>query len=63
MELGATLTESMARLPEIAPIIAFAIGCTGGYHRSIVVAEELRKWLEERSFGTVAVFHRELERE
>jgi len=43
--------------------LTIAIGCTGGYHRSIVVAEELRKWLEERSFGTVAVFHRELERE
>ena len=43
--------------------LTIAIGCTGGYHRSIVVAEELRKWLEERRFGTVAVFHRELERE
>jgi UPF0042 nucleotide-binding protein len=43
--------------------LTIAIGCTGGYHRSIVVAEELRKWLEQRGFGTVAVFHRELERE
>lgn len=43
--------------------LTIAIGCTGGYHRSIVITEELRKWLEERSFGTVAVFHRELERE
>ena len=43
--------------------LTIAVGCTGGYHRSIVVTEELRKWLEERSFGTVAVFHRELERE
>ncbi|MGD0121110.1 MAG: RNase adapter RapZ [Candidatus Limnocylindrales bacterium] len=42
--------------------LTIAIGCTGGYHRSIVVTEELRKWLEERGFGTVAVFHRELER-
>ena len=43
--------------------LTIAIGCTGGYHRSIVIAEELRGWLEERGFGTVAVFHRELERE
>ena len=42
--------------------LTIAIGCTGGYHRSIVVTEVLRKWLEERGFGTVAVFHRELER-
>jgi UPF0042 nucleotide-binding protein len=43
--------------------LTIAIGCTGGYHRSIVIAEELKKWLEERGFGAVAVFHRELERE
>jgi RNase adapter protein RapZ len=43
--------------------LTVAIGCTGGYHRSIVITEELRKWLEMRGFGTVAVFHRELERE
>ncbi|HYM85006.1 MAG TPA: RNase adapter RapZ, partial [Candidatus Dormibacteraeota bacterium] len=38
------------------------IGCTGGYHRSIVVAEELATWLREHDMGTVAVFHRELDR-
>jgi UPF0042 nucleotide-binding protein len=43
--------------------LTVAIGCTGGYHRSIVIAEQLRGWLEERGYGTVAVFHRELERE
>ena len=43
--------------------LTIAIGCTGGYHRSIVLAEELRSWLEQRGYGTVAVFHRELERE
>jgi RNase adapter protein RapZ len=42
--------------------LTIAIGCTGGYHRSIVVTEELHKWLDERGFGSVAVFHRELER-
>jgi UPF0042 nucleotide-binding protein len=42
--------------------LTVAIGCTGGYHRSIVIAEELATWLRTRSFGPVSVFHRELER-
>lgn len=42
--------------------LTIAIGCTGGYHRSIVIAEELATWLRFRDFGPVAVFHRELER-
>jgi UPF0042 nucleotide-binding protein len=42
--------------------LTIAIGCTGGYHRSIVLSEELAAWLRERGFGPVAVFHRELER-
>jgi UPF0042 nucleotide-binding protein len=43
--------------------LTIAIGCTGGYHRSIVLAEELRGWLEGRGDGPVAVFHRELGRQ
>ena len=39
-----------------------ALGCTGGYHRSIALAEELRARLAEMSGATVTVFHRELER-
>jgi len=42
--------------------LTIAIGCTGGFHRSIVISEELAAWLRERDFGSVAVFHRELER-
>ena len=42
--------------------LTIAIGCTGGYHRSIVLAEELAGWLTEREYGPVSVFHRELER-
>jgi UPF0042 nucleotide-binding protein len=41
--------------------LTIAIGCTGGYHRSIVIAEELATWLRDRG-GPVAVFHRELDR-
>jgi UPF0042 nucleotide-binding protein len=42
--------------------LTIAIGCTGGYHRSIVLGEELASWLRERAHGPVSVFHRELER-
>jgi RNase adapter protein RapZ len=39
-----------------------ALGCTGGYHRSIVLAEELARCIESLPSVTVAVLHRELER-
>jgi UPF0042 nucleotide-binding protein len=42
--------------------LTIAIGCTGGYHRSIVIGEELAAWLRDQDFGPVAVFHRELDR-
>jgi RNase adapter protein RapZ len=43
--------------------LTVGVGCTGGFHRSIVIAEELATWLRERGFGPVSVFHRELDRE
>ena len=42
--------------------LTIGIGCTGGYHRSIVLAEELAAWLRGQDTGPVAVFHRELDR-
>lgn len=42
--------------------LTIGVGCTGGYHRSIVVAEEVAAWLDEQDYGPVAVFHRELGR-
>jgi UPF0042 nucleotide-binding protein len=43
--------------------VTVALGCTGGYHRSIALAEELAARLRKLDQGTsVAVFHRELER-
>jgi UPF0042 nucleotide-binding protein len=42
--------------------LTIAVGCTGGYHRSIVISEALAAWLRERDLGPVAVFHRELDR-
>ncbi len=42
--------------------LTIAIGCTGGFHRSIAISEALAGRLRERDFGSVSVFHRELER-
>ena len=39
-----------------------ALGCTGGYHRSIALAEELARRLGALEDASVEVFHRELER-
>lgn len=42
--------------------LTIGVGCTGGYHRSIVIAEEIATWLRAQDFGPVSVFHRELDR-
>ena len=40
--------------------LTIAIGCTGGQHRSVFVAEQLTAWLKEH-VGRVEVRHRELD--
>ena len=42
--------------------LRIALGCTGGYHRSIALAEELARRLVEVPDVSVSVYHRELER-
>jgi UPF0042 nucleotide-binding protein len=42
--------------------LTIAIGCTGGFHRSIAIGEALADWLRDRDLGPVAIFHRELDR-
>lgn len=42
--------------------LTIAIGCTGGFHRSIAIGEALAAWLRERDLGPVSIFHRELDR-
>ncbi len=42
--------------------LTIGIGCTGGYHRSIAIAEALAGWLTDEDLGIVSVFHRELDR-
>ena len=42
--------------------LTVAIGCTGGYHRSITIAEQLAADWRQRDLGHVDVWHRDLER-
>jgi UPF0042 nucleotide-binding protein len=42
--------------------LRIALGCTGGYHRSIALAEELAARLHDLPDASIAIFHRELER-
>jgi UPF0042 nucleotide-binding protein len=39
-----------------------AIGCTGGRHRSVAVAEELKRFLDAQGVSP-GVVHRDIERE
>jgi UPF0042 nucleotide-binding protein len=41
--------------------LTIGVGCTGGRHRSVAIAEELGRWLGERDVEA-AVRHRDLER-
>ena len=42
--------------------LTVAIGCTGGFHRSVAIAEALAADLRKHNAGPVNVFHRELQR-
>ncbi len=42
--------------------LTVGIGCTGGYHRSIAIAEEIAEQWRSAGGGPVKVWHRELER-
>ena len=55
LSVGGYRSEGKTRL-------TVALGCTGGQHRSIVLAEELAERLRSFAGVSVAVFHRELDR-
>jgi UPF0042 nucleotide-binding protein len=42
--------------------LTIAVGCTGGRHRSVALAEEVGKLIKEQGFG-MKVIHRDIERD
>lgn len=42
--------------------LTVSIGCTGGFHRSVAIAEALSEQLRALELGPVSVWHRDLER-
>ena len=43
------------------PSLTLAVGCTGGKHRSVAVAEKIREMLESKGVA-VDLFHRDIDR-
>lgn len=64
--LGNFMTMLEGMLPgyrhEGKNFITIAVGCTGGHHRSVAVAEELGRRLAERTDLDVSVVHRDINR-
>jgi RNase adapter protein RapZ len=60
---GFLATLIPAYLAEGKTRLTIAIGCTGGFHRSVAIGEALAAQLEELDMGPVNVWHRELERQ
>ena len=56
----AAMVEGYKR--ELKPYVTLAIGCTGGKHRSVAMAEEISRQLGDLGYG-VRVTHRDLGRE
>lgn len=60
--LAALLAPLMPRYAEEGrPYLTLAIGCTGGRHRSVVVAERLAERLRRNGAVEVAVHHRDID--
>jgi UPF0042 nucleotide-binding protein len=59
---GLFATLIPAYLAEGKTRLTIAIGCTGGFHRSVAISEALATQLADLHMGPVMVWHRELDR-
>ncbi len=59
---GFFATVIPAYLAEGKTRLTIAIGCTGGFHRSVAIGDALAAQLTELHMGPVTVWHRELEK-
>jgi UPF0042 nucleotide-binding protein len=59
---GLLTTLIPAYLAEGKTRLTIAVGCTGGFHRSVAISEALGAQLTEMHRGPVMVWHRELEK-
>lgn len=59
---GFFATVIPAYLAEGKTRLTIAIGCTGGFHRSVAIGEALAAQLRDLHLGPVSVWHRDLER-
>lgn len=60
VKMMAPILEGYVR--ELKPYVTIAIGCTGGKHRSVAIAEEISRQMRERGVA-VKTLHRDLGRE
>ncbi len=61
-DLGGFLETWLPRFEaESRSYVTICIGCTGGRHRSVYLAERLAEHFRDREWGEVAVHHRELD--
>lgn len=59
---GLFATVVPAYLAEGKTRLTIAVGCTGGFHRSVAISEALAEQLGRLHMGPVTVWHRELEK-
>lgn len=60
IEMFSTMVQGFKR--EGKRFITVSIGCTGGHHRSVAIAEEIGRRLAERDRVEVSVIHRDIKR-
>jgi len=56
------LTECLTGLSTVTDTVTVAVGCAGGRHRSVVLANLLANWFADYGYGAATVEHRDLDK-